>query len=134
MERLKVMIAGYEQLYRYNATITDVYDGDTVTADIDLGFGVELKKQKLRLLYVAAPKVRGEERPAGLVSRDALREKILGKEVLILTKRDKKGKYGSYIATIFLPYSIITETEGEGGVININEWLIDNDYAEYKEY
>lgn len=120
------------ELYNYRATITDVYDGDTVTANIDLGFGVELKKQKLRLWNVKAPEVRGEEREAGLVSRDALREKILGKQILLTTLKDKKGKYGRYIAKIFLPLEIINE--GEQTEEFINEWLINNNYAVYYEY
>ena len=33
-------------MYEYKAIITSVYDGDTVTANIDLGFGVVLKKTK----------------------------------------------------------------------------------------
>ena len=61
---------------RYRALVTRVYDGDTITADIDLGFGVLLTKQKLRLNSVKAPEIRGKNRAAGLISRDALREKI----------------------------------------------------------
>lgn len=36
--------------YRYSATVTAVHDGDTFTADVDLGFGVWLRKQTFRLL------------------------------------------------------------------------------------
>ena len=70
-------------MYIYNAIITSVYDGDTVTADIDLGFEVWLKGQKLRLLNIDTPEVRGKEKAEGIVSRDALRSRILGKEVKI---------------------------------------------------
>lgn len=122
-----------EDLYTYNALVTNVYDGDSIDCLVDLGFSIKFKI-KVKLEDLNAPEMRGEEREAGLVSRDALREKIFDKEIIIKTKKDKKGKYGRFIATIFLPYNIITETEGESGLININEWLIENDYAVYRKY
>ena len=109
-------------LYEYKAEIIAVYDGDTVTADIDLGFNTWRRDERLRLSGINAPEVRGKQRSEGLVSRDALREKILGKEVIICTIRDKKGKYGRYLVEIHL----------EG--LNINSWLVDNEYAVYKDY
>ena len=97
-------------MYIYNAIIVSVYDGDTVTADIDLGFEVWLKGQKLRLLNINTPEVRGKEKAEGIVSRDALRSRILGKEVKI--KSDRKGKYGRWLVEIFLDDE------------NINNWLL----------
>lgn len=108
-------------MYRYRALITDVYDGDTVTAQMDLGFKVTFT-EKLRLVRINTPEVRGIEREQGLISRDILREKILNKEVIVETVKDKKGKYGRYLAEIFLDD------------VNINDWLVINGYAEYKEY
>ena len=104
-------------MFTYNAYITKVYDGDTVTADIDLGFGIFLKKQRLRLLGINAPEIRGSERSEGLVSRDFLRDKILNKKVVLKTHKDKKGKYGRILAEIFF--------EDE----NINELLLSEGYA-----
>ena len=54
-----------------------------MTADIDLGFGVLLTKQKLRLSRVKAPEIRGPQRSSGLKSRNALREKIDKKWVIL---------------------------------------------------
>jgi micrococcal nuclease len=104
-------------MYEYQATVVKVYDGDTITADIDVGFGITIRKQKLRLLGVAAPEVRGIEKEEGKKSRDALRKLILGKQIIIKTKKDKKGKYGRWLATIFL------------GEQNINQWLIMEGHA-----
>jgi len=104
-------------MYEYKAIITSVYDGDTVTANIDLGFGVVLKKQKLRLYGINTPEVRGSSKEEGKKVRDLVREKILDKEVLIKTYRDKKGKYGRWLA------EIIHEEE------NINDWLITEGHA-----
>lgn len=88
-------------MYEYHAIITAVYDADTVTAEIDLGFMSHLKKVKLRLYGINAPEVRGEERPEGLKARDWLREQILGKDVFIRTYKDKTGKYGRWLADIY---------------------------------
>lgn len=124
--------------YTYRATVTDVYDADTITCEIELGMYVSVTK-KLRLKNIDAPEIRGIEREAGLISRDALREKILNKEVIIKTEKDKTGKYGRYIATIFLPNEdFLTETKNKlvfnNEYININDWLVENKYVEYKEY
>lgn len=112
-------------LYYYKAHIIDVYDGDTVTAEIDLGFFVKFK-EKFRLLGINTPELRGSEREQGLVSRDAVREKILNKEVQIKTERDRKGKYGRYLATIFI--------EEDNGFTNVNEWIVNSGYGVFHDY
>ena len=89
-------------MFEYRAFVRRVYDGDTITVDIDLGFDVLMKNQKIRLLGINAPEIRGENRQAGLVSRDFLREKISGKWVVLKTKKDKKGKYGRWLGEVFL--------------------------------
>ena len=107
-------------MYEYKATVTKVYDGDTITVDFDLGFGILIRKQKIRLYGINTPEVRGPEKPEGIISRDALRERILGKVVTIKTFRDKKGKYGRWLGEVFVEEQ------------NINQWLISEGYA--KEY
>jgi micrococcal nuclease len=102
--------------YTYKANIIDVYDGDTCTAKVDLGFNVDFTI-KLRLLGIDTPELRGEERESGLVVRDLVREKILGKDVVIKTSLDKTGKYGRYLAEIYLDE------------VNLNEWLLENGHA-----
>jgi micrococcal nuclease len=114
-----------DNLYHYKTLITAVYDGDTVTAEVDLGFKIKFT-EKFRLFGINTPELRGVEREKGLVSRDAVRQKILGKQVIIKTQKDKKGKYGRYLGTIFL--------EEEGELININEWIVENDYGVERNY
>lgn len=92
-------------MYEYRAIVTKIYDGDTITVDIDLGFGVWLFKQSIRLDLVEAPEVRGEERPDGLRVRDTLREWLpIFSEVYLVTKKDQTGKYGRWIGMIY-PYN-----------------------------
>jgi len=110
------------QPYTYKATIVKVYDGDTFTIDIDLGFYIAYDQQVIRLARVNTPEIRGDEREEGLKVRDTVRSLILGKEVTIKTIKDKKEKYGRYLAEI--------EFEDEKGkLINLSDYLIKNGFA-----
>lgn len=91
-----------KQEYVYNAYVTDVYDGDSITVDIDLGFGVWLKEQKLRLYGINSPEVRGKTIEAGKASRDWLISKVLNKNVIIQTYKDKKEKYGRWLVEVYV--------------------------------
>lgn len=115
-----------DYLYHYKALVTDAYDGDTITVEIDLGLKTAVKGEKLRLLRINAPELRGAEKVAGKASRDYLRSRILGKEILVETFKDRKGKYGRYLAEIWL--------EEDGSFVNINDELVEKGFAEYKEY
>ena len=109
-------------LYCYLAVVTAVYDGDTITVDIDLGLSTQRVGESIRLAHINTPEVRGAEREKGLISRDWLREKIMGKTIIIKTLKDKKGKYGRYLGEIYL--------DGE----NINDALVKAGLAVYKQY
>jgi len=109
-------------LYHYKAVVVSVYDADTVRIDIDWGGNFWSKNEPVRISRIDAPELRGKERPAGLIARDFLRKRILGKEVLIRTYKDKRGKYGRFIVEII--------HEGE----NISDWLVSNGQAVYKKY
>ncbi|MEK6828588.1 MAG: thermonuclease family protein [Nanoarchaeota archaeon] len=108
-------------MYEYKAKVTSIYDGDTLVAEVDLGFNIKIT-EKFRLSGLNAPEVKGDEKGDGLISRDRLRDKILGKEVTIKTFKDSTEKYGRYIAEIYL------------GSENINEWLIVEGLAQRKKY
>ena len=109
-------------MYEYRAFVRRVYDGDTVTLDIDLGFDVVLRNQKIRLVRINAPEVRGVQRPEGLKSRDALRAKIGNRWIRIKTEKDKKGKWGRWLGEIWLDEECV------------NDWLLKEGYAEeYKK-
>jgi len=105
------------ELYTYRAFVTKVYDGDTVTVDVDLGWSVVIKKQKIRLLGINAPEVRGSSRSSGIISRDALRSRILNKKVTLKTFKDKKGKFGRWLGEIWIDDECI------------NDWLLNEGYA-----
>ena len=103
--------------YCYNATVSKVYDGDTITCDIDLGFGIVMNKQKIRLFGINTPEVRGESRPEGLKVRDYVRDLILHKNIKLYTLKDKSGKYGRLLGIVYI------------GGLCVNSDLLEKDYA-----
>jgi len=109
------------QRYFYRAIVRSIYDGDTIRADIDLGFNTWLMNEQLRLANIDTPEIRGEERPYGLVSKSFVEDQIPpGTEIYVMTEKDQTGKYGRYLATIFY---------GET-MTNLNEELVLNGLAE----
>lgn len=114
------------QLYQYQAFVTEVYDGDTCTVTFDLGFKVNFS-EKVRLLGINAPEMRGEDKEKGTVSRDRLREKILNKTVYIETQKDQKEKYGRYLGTIYIKNSA-------GALESVNDWMVSEGLAVYASY
>ena len=89
-----------DYLYHYKALVVGVYDGDSITCDIDLGFGIWMRDQKLRLYGIDTPELRGDEREEGLRVRDIVRARIHGKDVTLRTYKDKTGKYGRWLADV----------------------------------
>jgi len=120
------LISKDAELFHYTAQVQSVYDGDTCRVDIDLGLGIWLRNEKLRLVRINAPEMTGSDKALGIASRDFLRELIDGKEIIIETLKDKRGKYGRYLAEIWI---------GKDGVwINVNDALVAAGHAVYKEY
>jgi micrococcal nuclease len=99
--------------YKYKAFVTGVYDGDTITVDIDLGMNMWKKNVKLRLARIDTPEMRGVEKIAGKQVRDYVRVLILGQEVVIETIKDKTGKYGRYLVEVIV------------GNMNLNDHLLE---------
>ena len=109
--------------YTYCAYVTDVYDGDSITVDIDLGLNTWSMGQKLRLYGINTPEVRGTDKERGLMVRDYVRHELLFVakwKVLIRTHKDRKGKYGRWLATVYY---------GEKYERNLNEELVQLGYA-----
>ena len=114
-------------LYHYKAKVTKVYDGDTITVEVDLGLHTFLKDEKIRFNRINAPEVRGSEKVQGIKSRDFLRKLILGKEIILETIKDKSEKYGRYLGEIHLEMR-------PGRYINVNDYLVKKKLAMYKKY
>ena len=125
-------------MYEYRANIVRVVDGDTVDVDIDLGFGVWLHKQRIRLYGIDSPESRTrdlDEKKYGLMAKEFLKKELADGAVL-KTRLDGKGKYGRILG------EFITIKETEAGIDangspvesikyrhNVNEYMIERHHA-----
>ena len=88
-------------MYEYRATIVKVIDGDTVDVDIDLGFGIVLSDERVRIMGIDTPESRTRdkvEKKFGLAAKARLKQ-LLGKTCTLKTQinkngEDMKGKFG----------------------------------------
>lgn len=111
-------------LYEYKAIVKRIYDGDTIYVDIDLGFGVWLKYQTIRLYEINCPEIRGVNKVAGFAARDILIKWVpIESEILLRTHKDAKEKYGRWLGEIYV-LDVVTNQ-----LTYINEELIKGGYA-----
>lgn len=111
-----------EPAYLYRAVVVRVIDGDTIDVDIDLGFYVWIKKQRIRLLGIDAPEVKGETRPEGLAATEHLKSLIEGESIILRTVKgddggDRDDSFGRWLGTIY------------HGDIDVNAEMIRSGYA-----
>jgi micrococcal nuclease len=114
---------------RYGVKVLKIVDGDTVDVDIDLGFGITLRDERVRIMGIDTPESRTSdkvEKVFGLASKDRLKE-LLGKEAILVTYEDKngedmKGKFGRILGDF-----VVEEWEGEERLVT--EVLIEEGHA-----
>jgi len=117
----------------YAGTVADCYDADTcdVTFHLhaDLGFGITSVtdfSDKVRLYGIDAWELRGEEKEKGKVARDWLLSQVRGQtlrvDILQQAGHDARGKYGRWLAVLWL------------GNVNLNDKLVELGHAEKAEY
>ena len=87
-------------MHEYKVKILKVVDGDTVDVDIDLGFGIWLKKERVRIMGIDTPESRTSdkvEKVFGLAAKARL-SSLLGADAILQTQvhkgEDMKGKFG----------------------------------------
>ena len=90
-------------MYTYNIKLVRVIDGDTIDAEIDLGFDVSVKK-RVRFLGVNSPESRTrdlEEKARGLAAKDRVKQLLEGCNRIQLTSHGV-GKYGRCLGEIHM--------------------------------
>lgn len=89
--------------YEYSATLVKVVDGDTFDFLVDLGL-YTFKKIRVRLHGCNTPELRGAEKEEGKASKQYVIElfKNSKKQFKVTTHKDKKGKYGRWLADVWL--------------------------------
>ena len=88
-------------MYEYKATVVKIVDGDTVDVDIDLGFGIIMTDERVRIMGIDTPESRTRdkvEKVVGLASKERVKELLSG-DIILKTQiarngEDMKGKYG----------------------------------------
>ena len=109
-------------MFEYRVKIKRVVDGDTVDVDIDLGFGVWLKDERVRIMGIDTPESRTRdkvEKKFGLASKDKLKS-LLGKTGVLKTQvnkngEDMKGKFGRILGDFQVGAKMVTEILCEEG-------------------
>ena len=109
-------------IYRVKQVLK-VVDGDTIDADIDLGFDISLTK-RVRLAGIDTPESRTtdlKEKALGLEVKEWLKKRLEGaKDILIKTQLpDSTEKYGRILGKLYINNE---ET-------SLNEQMIDEGYA-----
>ena len=109
-------------IYRIKSVLK-VVDGDTIDADIDLGFDISLTK-RIRLAGIDTPESRttdAKEKKLGLESKEWLKERLnFAKDILIKTELpDSTEKYGRIIGHLYV----------NGETTSINNQMIAEGYA-----
>ena len=91
-------------MYEYNCKIVRVIDGDSIIVDIDLGFGLWIHGESIRLFGVDCPECRSrdpEEKAAGLAAKEFVKGLLHDGGTYTLTTKEK-GKFGRYLGVIML--------------------------------
>ena len=81
-------------MYEYRCKVLKVVDGDTVDVDIDLGFGVWLHNERVRIMGIDTPESRTSdklEKVFGLAAKERLIS-LLGEDAILDTQVSKKGE------------------------------------------
>ena len=97
------------QQNEYDVTVLKVVDGDTVDVDIDLGFGVTLKNERVRIMGIDTPESRTSdkvEKLFGTAAKERLKELLAEGGKLITTENkdgeDMKGKFGRILGDFWV--------------------------------
>ena len=108
-------------MHEYKCKILRVVDGDTVDVDIDLGFGIWMHKERVRLLGIDTPESRTrdkEEKKFGLLSKEYVKSHYpVGSMAILRTHKDKTGKFGRILGELVWEDS------------TINKIMVDEHYA-----
>jgi len=117
-------------MYEYRCTIIKVVDGDTVDLDIDLGFDIILRNQRIRVNGIDTPESRTSdkvEKKFGLASKAKVLELLPeGSQQILRTFKDRDGgdtreKFGRILGDFLVHY------QGEDKLLT--DIMIDECYA-----
>jgi micrococcal nuclease len=122
-----------KQKFVYEAKILSVHDGDTISVEVDLGFQIKFT-DKIRFYGINAPELKIKDvnnkmqiNPEGMKTLAVVNDFIkAGDTIVIETIKDKKEKFGRYLANIY-----VTKNDEQ---IFLNKYLLDNNFAVELKY
>lgn len=92
-------------MYEYRCKVVKIVDGDTVDVDIDLGFGVWLKKERIRMFGIDTPESRTrdlDEKKYGLMAKEFITKMLDDPNGIVLkTHKDAEGKFGRILGELW---------------------------------
>ena len=112
-------------MYEYRCNIVKIIDGDTVDVDIDLGFGVWMTNERVRLYGIDTPESRTrdlDEKKYGLLAKSFL-IRMLGDEggIVLKTHKDAEGKFGRILGELWRTTDFADKS--------INDYMIEKHHA-----
>jgi len=112
-------------MYNYKAKLMRVVDGDTIDAEIDLGFKIFIK-ERIRLMGIDTPESRTRnlaEKSWGKAASARLTELLAEADgdFTLVTQMQKKGKFGRILGTI--------QVSTKDGIVDANQVLINEQLA-----
>ena len=114
-------------MYTYNIKLDRVIDGDTIDANIDLGFDVWVKK-RVRFSGVNTPESRTrdlEEKARGLAAKDRVKQLLEGANKIKLESHGE-GKYGRCLGELHID---VVDGQEKMTLESVNELLIKEGHA-----
>jgi len=112
-------------MHEYRCKVVKIIDGDTVDVDIDLGFGVWMRKQRIRMYGIDTPESRTrdlEEKKYGLAAKEFLTGMLDDpKGIILKTHKDGKGKFGRILGEMWRISDFADQS--------INDYMIDKHHA-----
>tara|TARA_R100000808_G_C2147651_1_gene155666 strand:- start:1561 stop:1929 length:369 start_codon:yes stop_codon:yes gene_type:complete len=114
-------------MYNYKINLLRVIDGDTIDAEIDLGFDIKVKK-RIRFLGINTPESRTrdlEEKARGLAAKDRVKQLLEGCDNINL-KSHGVGKFGRCLGEIFLDR---VDGQEKLTLVSLNELLVTEKHA-----
>ena len=114
-------------MYNYKISPLKVVDGDTIDAEIDLGFDIKVKK-RVRFMGINAPESRTrdlEEKAKGLAAKDRVKALLEGCDNIQL-KSHGIGKFGRCLGEIMLD---MVDGQEKLTLVSLNELLISEGHA-----
>ena len=142
-------------MYEYKCKIVRVVDGDTVDVDVDLGFGIWMHNERVRIAGIDTPECRTSdevERIFGNLAKARVEELLPEGSYHTLKSQDFKGKFGRILGDIILKehsvyltdlllaenlaviYSGQSKDDIEAGHLHNRQKLLDSGVVSQEEY